>query len=198
MLREFEYGTDGLHYVKQELSNGWSLAQSVLKRPLESGRIISYLPESFSPADNDLLTGGAITTAKEGRELELKILQLISDHLHQKGKRLAIFEAYGHVGDPFLKKSALSYFSYGQGSEVYYFITPTDTAPEVILDALGKARRYPLVALLTSLTEDSVDIDSGKEIGGEIMEQFASRAEHLIFDVYDGEAYLIWSERSTD
>ncbi len=193
MIREFEFSSKSIEYLRDQLSGGNTLSRHLLNLPLERGRITSFLPESFEPAAHlSFRTGGVITTRLIGDERDSRILALISTALNKKGNIYAVFESIARVGDPKIAREGQYYFTFGR--EVYIFVDHTKYDTRTINEAVKDARFYPFVGVVASIPDDSPTIEPYQELGGDVITELAARAEHILTDIYDGEAFLIWSK----
>lgn len=194
MLIEIDFGQEAIQYIKEQLSQGNTLARYGLSMRLQEGHVISYLPPAVSPvARRDFRNAFSIATDQTyAIELDAKILDLVSAYLAQPGKRYAVIETYFEPDWPVLASLHLPYFIHG--SEVYFFFSSQDHSHEMISQALHSARDYPFIGALTSLPSTEADVQIKEELTANIMEHLAARTEHLLIGAYDAIGYLIWSK----
>lgn len=193
MIREFDFGSKSIEYLRDQLSGGNTLSQYLLRLPLENGRITSFLPESFEPAaHSSFRTGGAITTKLIGDERDSRILALISTQLNKKGNTYAVFESIARVSDPKIAEKGQYYFTFGR--EVYIFVDQTKNDLQTIKEAVRRAKSYPFVGVVTSLQDSSSKIEPYSEIDLNSLTRLATNAECVLTDIYDGEAFMIWKK----
>lgn len=198
MLKELEIDAQAVSYIRQELNEGDAFAQYLLDLPLEDGRVISYLPSEVYPMGNqDFRQSIFLSTGiKIASEAKLKIQGFISAYLGKGGRSYAIFETLGRTGDAWLTTTDISYFIHD--SKAYSFLTPEDSDLQSILEALRRARHYPFVCGLTSLSDDDAQIQSFQETATSVLRNLAANAEHIVIGAFDAEGYLIWSRSSSD
>jgi hypothetical protein len=191
-LREIEFGPEARSYFRECLGHGSSYAQALARGVPEGGRIFSYLPARFlAVANQPFEYGGVITTRSEGQERDSRLVEFIVHGLARGSAAYAVFETLYGVTDPAFKKVELPYFSHRQGAEVYLSLGANQREARFVMDAIRHARYYPFIAGLTASDEGGSPV-CGEEVGEDVLERLASRTTHILTDIYDGEAYLIW------
>jgi hypothetical protein len=68
MLREYELGMEAAGYIRQQLGVGHGLAR-LTDLPLESGRIVTYLPPDITASQLLGLDSGGVANGEEGPRL---------------------------------------------------------------------------------------------------------------------------------
>ena len=121
----------------------------------------------------------------------------ISRYLSKPGKRYAIFEnSYSRSDDRGIQTRRDQLFFHD--IEVYAFLTPDNHDAERLSYTVHAASGYYLIGVLTSIKEDEPDIRDRQSVSEHLIEQLATRAEHILIGAYDGDAVLIWSQDSME
>lgn len=189
MPKLVEFGPEAITYIRSCLSEGDTLSRHLLVQPLESGRVTAQLPDSVDPEISQRFEVGGITRRSD---TEFNLITFISAYLNEPGKRYVMFETLARLGDASLASSNNQFLTHR--SEVYYFLTSRNCNSEKIINAVRKARSYPFIGVLTSTPEDEPDIQTGHTLAPDVLEKFATRAEHILIGAYDNEGILIWSK----
>jgi hypothetical protein len=191
MLKKVEFGPEATIYIRKQLSWGKTLADLLLRLPLEEGQVIAYLPTTASfEKSRDFETGGIAKT----RETRPRLIAFISDYLSKPGKRYAVFEdPNAQVGDPHLQSSREQFFSHG--IDVFSFLTPQDHDSERILYTVTSVSAWYFIGILTSIEKGEPDIQNRQIATKELLIELAKRTEHILIGAYDNEAKLIWSRK---
>jgi hypothetical protein len=189
MLKLVEFGPEVITYIRSCLSEGDTISRYLLVQSLEGGRVTTQLPDDVDSEASQRFEVGGITKRSD---TESYLVAFISAYLNQLGKRYVVFETLARLGDASLASSKNRFFTYR--TEIYYFLTSKDCDPEKIINAIRKARSYPFIGVLTSTLEDEPDIQTGHVLAPDVLEKFATRAEHILIGAYDSEGVLIWSK----
>lgn len=207
MLKEFEFGSEAISYIRWILSQGKTLSKLLLDLPLEDGRVRTYLPETVSEeATRQFKHGGVIKRSDvrvqrgklifelvERKESDLQLATVIADYLHGGASRHAIFEdALHNPGDPGLAKTEGRFFTHG--TDVYFFLTAQDQDVDFITTTFRAAKSYLFTGVLTEGAASGL-IQANRPVQVETLEELARNANHILIGAYDGEAELIWSRQ---
>jgi hypothetical protein len=192
MLEEQQIDGQGYNYLRQQLAAGDDFANHLLDIPIEEGHITSYLPSDLSFTSMPDFKHSIFLTAgiKIRQDAYAKLQNQIAAHLRADERHCAIFETFGHRGDPWLAAAGLSYFFHK--SKAYFFVTATDYDPQQIAKAIKSARNYPFVCSLTSLPYEGSDIQPSQEITELALRMLATKTDVMAVDAFDSETYLIW------
>jgi hypothetical protein len=191
MLNEVQLGAKALIYIKNELSNGNSMAQIITQYlPLEDGKITSFLPNDVIGSEIDNY-GESVAYDYHGmyRESHEVIVDFIKAYLSGSNERIAITETLGQINDPFVKRLH-QYFHFA--TNVYLFLSSNDSDQSKIIDMVKCDRGYPFITILTSLGNKSDQLRSGEEIPKDYLEGFVNRTEQIIIGAFDQDGFLIW------
>ncbi len=187
VLREVEYDSEALGYIRECLSQGGLLSEYLLGLPLTRGRVWSRLPSGVGPEARRDFDSGGITTIAATRSW---LVPLIDNYLRAREGRYAVFETLWHRGDPVLSKWTGRYFTH-KGC-VYRFVPSQCCGREEVIGALEDARSYPLVGILASLPQGEPNIATDAEVSAHTLEELACRTDRLLIGAYDDESVLVW------
>ena len=188
MLEERELGPEAIVYIRSCLSQGDTLAEHLLRLPLEEGRITAWLPAAVSnEVSRRFDTGGVIAP---GSGAESIVTTFISTYLSKPGKRYGVFETFATSGDHSIAHPEVSFFIHE--TEVYYFLTSRDLDPEKITKTVRSARQFPFIGVLTSVPQGEPDVQPNCKVGMNVLEKLVSGTEYILISAYDGEGELIW------
>ncbi len=190
MLKEFDV-RNAIPYIRSSLAAGSTLAQHLLRLPLDEGRVITHLPEETSPEAVEQFETGYRASWREIRE---HLVTFIAAYLKGYEKRYGIFETFVRLGDPAFHPLEEQFLSHKQ--EVYDFVSSEDSSSDIVYATLRLARPYPFVGVLTSIPEDRPNIRTGHVLTIDEIEMLTSRAEYILIGAYDDEGTLIWSKQS--
>ena len=172
------------------LAGGNTLSRSLSARPLEKGRVLTYLPSDVETARaakfewGGLFQGGA-------EEITSKWYALISAHLRRADRQYCIIEDIAAPGDACLSSPSEQFFAFR--SEVYDFLS---LPPQSVADArqfLSKARQYPSICALTKIP-DAPPFSPRQEVPIETIHLLARNTSHIMVGAYDEESYILWTE----
>lgn len=194
MLSKIDLKADALSYVREELLQGNTLAQYLLKLDLEDGKIFTFLPEELkTDLVNDLGESLHFLTGEHySREFDNLITSIIVDYLSDDYK-LVVFETIW--GDP--KKVGISrvsnYFIHSD-SKYDYLTRRSLSSKELIFKTLTDAHSYPTIIVLTKHERVTEVIDPGQAVEDETLVEFAQNATGVIVGAFDGEGYVFWEK----
>ena len=188
MLQQVDFDSAAISFLRSYLASGNTLARYLAGLPLETGRVMTYLPPTvvLEPGRRFDI-GGVVSRA----ETEPQVVDLIGQYLRgpDQHTHYAVFEdAVTRPGDPVLQSSRTAFVTYG--AEVYYILTPATGDPSRIIQAVRQATSYRFVGILAALPGDT-PLDSGV-VTTDVLMTLAQAAEVILIDAFDGEGYLIW------
>ena len=188
MLQQVDLDSAAISFLRSYLASGYTLARYLAGLPLETGRVITYLPPMVVLEPGRRFdTGGVVSRA----ETEPQVVDLIGQYLRgpDQHTRYAVFEdAVTRPGDPVLQSSRTAFVTYG--AEVYYILTPATGDPSRISQAVRQATSYRFVGILATVPGDT-PLDAGV-VTTDVLMTLAQAAEVILIDAFDGEGYLIW------
>ena len=188
MLQQVDLDSAAIACLRSYLASANTLARYLAGLPLETGRVITYLPPAVVLEPGRRFdTGGVVSRA----ETEPQVVDLIAQYLRAPDQhtRYAVFEdAVTRLGDPVLQSSRTAFVTYG--SEVYYILTPATSDPSRIIQAVRQATSHRFVGILAALPGDT-PLDS-EVVTTDVLMTLAQAAEVILIDAFDGEGYLIW------
>jgi hypothetical protein len=189
------FGARAVLYIREELAKGHDLARHLLERPLEEGRVATYLPEEAEPHLLNFESGGV----GSGQE-NLKVAELIKEGMDQAmdGIPVCILEHPGaSKGWPFLTRGDWPHFTVGD--DVYLFAHPEESV-EAITKIVREIHWYPGIGAASTLPTESPRLSHGEERDPELLRVVADRAELVVIAAYDAEGWLVWrpSARSSE
>ena len=215
MINEVRVDAAALPYIREALTDGRSLSQYLLQLPLDSGRVVTYLPPSTPPdAIGHFGRAGVLPSFPEleiryvdsngqgvrlvpvgtnpvRQEIEAIVTGFIADYLQQPGRRYAVFEnIVNSPTDEVLAKWNVKYFSYQE--EVCLFLTAENT-DTVTINRTKRAAAWWLGTAILAAGDDLPDLISGQVVAVEVLQLLAARTEHIILQAYDGDSDLLWS-----
>ncbi len=188
-LKPFEFGPEGLAWVRKCLSGGNTLSKLLLKLPLETGRVYTYLPDGLAPSRRTMFESGGIF-GKTGSELDRRWRTEVRSYLSASEDRVCIVEDIAQVDEAGLDTSDEAFFSYGK--EVYDYLTYRGQDLNRIRFTMSKGRQYPSVHLLTKIPEGAT-IHQRQEVSRHVLEELAANASRIMVGAYDEESYLVLS-----
>ena len=187
MLQQVGLDSAAISFLRSYLASGNTLARYLAGLPLETGRVITYLPPMVVLEPGRRFdTGGVVSRA----ETEPQVVDLIAQYLRAPDQhtRYAVFEdAVTRPGDPVLQSSRAAFVT--SGAEVYYSLTSATGDPSRIIQAVRQATSR-FVGILAALPGDT-PLDSGV-VTTDVLMTLAQAAEVILIDAFDGEGYLIW------
>lgn len=191
MLKEFEV-RNAIPYVRSSLEAGSTLAQHLVRLPLEKGRVVTHLPAETSPEAVEQFETGHIASRRETRR---HLTSFIETYLNGYEERYGVFETFARLGDRGFDPLEEQFWSYQL--EVYDFVSSRDCGSDLIYRTVHSlARPYPFVGALTSLPKGQLHMPIGHELAISEIEMLASRTEHILIGAYDDEGTVIWSRLS--
>jgi len=192
--KELELGEQGMFYICDCLRNGKSLGRRLLTLlNRECGQVAALLPQDVDLKRMPELVsefryggisriGGTLTCLSK---MTQEFLTTDSSHI------CIIEDTIAQREDGWL--AACDAPALFLGSDVYYFLSSEhhDDLEEIrkIVSALDAQR---VTGVMTSLPEGKASPNGRQEITLEDVDEFASRAQMIVVDAYDGEGYLIW------
>ncbi|HEV2826949.1 MAG TPA: hypothetical protein VGW76_05050 [Pyrinomonadaceae bacterium] len=202
-FKKIELGSEGVEYVKRQLTLGHTLAKSLLaSHDIGTGRVFTILPAStddaaakdfesggklpslFSPNDND-------SNLEPVPNTDSYLVDQVRTFLHEGNDRACVFEdASAAPGDPYLRNIETRISTMNQ--EVYHLLCPADISNDKILKTIRLARSWLFIGVMTY---SSTDLCSGREpLTLQELTWLAQRAEKIVIGAYDGEGYLTWEK----
>lgn len=189
MLHEFQFGPEGLAWVRQCLSAGSTLSKTLLDLSLEKGRVFTYLPNGLNAGRHMQFKFGGIFSSV-GEKIGQTWPKFISEYLAGPAERYCILEDISAPSDPGLDSSDEQFFVYE--TEVYDFLSSQDTDVEKIRSILSCGRQYPSIGALTRLSGLS-ELQHRHSVKAEVLQLLASNTQYILVGAYDEESYLVWS-----
>ena len=212
--REAPVGPAAEQYVRESLSQGHTLARTVLQvLPLSHGQITTFLPPSIAPQSvDDFRAGGKLPTPPSSQwkwgqahgksyrmvpvpNTDNELMAEIKNHLMSGENNVCILEdSVVMAGDPVLQKCVTRYAILGD--DVYYLLFHDVAKDEMIFRAIRQARSaLPILIGLMAVYKEPKQLGSGGSISLVQLEALVRDALRLFVGAYDGEGYLIWSKR---
>jgi len=214
-VNEVRVDSAAVPYIREALADGRALSQYLLHLPLDSGRIVTYLPPSTPPeAIGHFGLGGVLPTFPEldirfvdangrgvravplgdnpvRRQIEDIMAGFIAGYLQRPGRHYAVFEdVLRSPTDGVVATWTVKYFSCQ--AEVCLFLTAADTEPATIIQTKRTAASWLGTGILVA-GDDLPELTSGQVVATEVLQQLAARTEHIILRAYDAESELSWS-----
>jgi hypothetical protein len=204
-LKKFSYGPEAVDYLRCRLrEDGSPLSELILGLDLvHEGQATAELPSSTDPEKlykfrTDIFWGWPDDT---GSEIIERILDSIESFLRDRDYRILLAGAWAHTNPAETVKSAIGLnclsTRYGLDQHVIWFLAGPVASKDRVRDFLSQINRVPLV--LADLT-DEPSLMGAVRNAGELSEQqlrtLARNTAHVIVDVYDGRANLVWSRMS--
>ena len=191
MIKKVNLDNKAIEYIRNELLSGNDLATFLLKLPLETGHVTTYLHDALNSEDIEGFNLSIFLTKNlvMMNDTHDQMIDFISTHLESSRDSYAIFETLGELGEGWLKSITVPYFSYN--SKIYICLACTDTSAEMIKSAMGKARGYPFICALTYF---NLAITNGEVLSEDKLETLAKSVDHVVIGAYDEEGFLIWSK----
>ncbi len=216
MVSEIPLDKAAVVYIRASLEDGYTLSQCLLQLPLDTGRIVTYLPSTTpSEAVGYFDRGGVLPSFPEldiryvdvngqgvrmvpvggnpvRQEIEAIMLSFIATFLQRPGRRYVVFDdALTSASDAQESIWSVKYVSYQ--AEVCLFLTSQDTDLATIIDTKRSATSYRLTGIFVA-GEDLPDLTSGQIVDISVLRLLAERTEYMIIGAYDGESELLWSK----
>lgn len=202
-------GTEAIEYIQERLSNGRSLARSLLNTlALASGSVLTCISPDVSDVDaNTFLEGKVLRQPSLDERKPAKggymepipnaddwLSRRIHEFLTGGPRRVCIMEnQLSGRNDPWLA-TARSHVLKSE-DDVFHFLSSSTNSLDEISDALNECGSVfpPIIAALTTLDDSDFSPDEGA-INQPQIAAFAKNASAIIVGAYDGESYLIWSK----
>ena len=197
-----------LKYIKEFLSNGNSLAILLLNvLNLESGRVITFLPEDISGITvEDFKSGGKLPIEAEGNKFEteggtswtmqakpslkLELIVAIQSFLQSTTNAICILEnSLAKASDSNISdmKNVITF-----RQEVYHYLLNRDISETEIISIINEANSWSFIGVMTFLSEEQTDNSRPRSLDFESLELLAKKTVSIIVSAFDGESYLIW------
>jgi hypothetical protein len=208
MITEFDLGQDGVRFVLSKLAKGDVLAQNLLELQISDGRVTVYLPSVINIHEVDLEDGG-LGRFSFTDDYYRPVYDFILAVLAESPTNVLIVEngclrtGFDHGLIPRQGFGGFTYYPSrhriwtdfsGEGDAamaMYTLLRGVSCSADQVRLALQGARQYPLVAALTSLTEQGT-VFRGQQVEDAVLQDLAKHAEHILIGAYDEEAIVIW------
>jgi hypothetical protein len=189
MLREHTFGAEAFIYIRDQLSSGKTLSNLLLNLPLNEGKVIAFLSESF-PSDwfNKFQSGIGMKASPSHKHLA----SFMSEYLRKSQTNLVIFEEpLKRSSDRHLSSRVKQYMTHD--SEVYPFLTSREAGNlKQINSFIADSTAYYFLAALTASTDRK--FDNRQDVTRDVLMNLALATKYIIVGAYDGEGHLIWSQ----
>ncbi len=184
----YDLGTGGWEYLKEQLSLGKTVAYHLLKRVSDFAHVQARLPRTTSAARAvQFHVGGLLSLAESRRQMVNEFRQYLLSH---RAHCALLEDPVGKPSDPYIARTQLRYAIYGD--DVYYVLTPEAGKPAEVEHYLRMAYGYPFIAVLTHLDPSSLP-PAGGEIDTAVLQMAANNADRIIIAAYDGEGFVVAS-----
>lgn len=205
VFKEITLGSESIDYIKNILKHGNTLSSNLLQSSdFDNGEVKTFLPHDVSNEDARYFKfGGKIKPPTIFEKMSLPIpsttnylIDTIQSFLREKEGRLCIFEDATRIpSDPWISLNDTRLFIYK--NEVYYILFAGDADnKEKIDDTIWDSdSHWHFVCVMTSVPQESGFFRDAKSININDLSILAERAEKIAIGAYDGEAYLIWTEK---
>ena len=205
MLKTYLYGPEATDYLHCRLTeDGDTLAALLIaKRSLAKGEAKAKLPPGVDPSGlykfrTDIFWGWP---NEPGKEIWQDILNYLIDFLGDRERGVIVCETW--LKDLAVEGSLDSrYFlcpsKKAKGHQrLCHFLTHQNTDRDEVRHFLKTCDRKPIILADLHYDWESINaISRNCEILREVMAELVERTSHIVVDVYDGRAHLIWTALS--
>ncbi|UCH51780.1 MAG: hypothetical protein JSV54_03235 [Chloroflexota bacterium] len=214
--KEIVLGAAALKYIRGHLTHGLTLSKYILEYlDLETGQCATALPEEANLEKiNDFESGWIIPPPPESKwhrltpedgvpsilipvnTLHSYLFDTIRSFLEASPEHICISEnAAAHPSAPWLQRRKSHIVTFQK--EVYTFLLGGQRSNDEIKVAIyGAETAWHLIGAMTSLPDDKYILSDGQKINSDILKTLAARTEKIFVSAYDGEAYIIWHNKS--
>jgi hypothetical protein len=191
--RQFIIDSSAMHWVKNNLANGNTLARTINDYcDLNTGMIVSFFPSDMMTVDiKDYSFDFGLS-----RETSLAILtKLVSEYLAKSKDRLCLFENRLAIrGDRFLNKvrSRILFLD----KEVYHILLGGGLSHEQIRTAIVEADTSMALVGVCSSVSNPASVFRFSDISVQEIEAVARGAQLIFVEAFDGGGFLIWNRNA--
>lgn len=200
---------DGIAVVQDYLKVGNSLCRRLVQHfDFSTGTLWTFLPESVPEEEaNDLVSGSValsiVDIGKRGAPIVGQLIPLgnpptfawIADYLQQVGSYVICEDRIARPNDPLVVgEPYCTHVFYGE--EVYVYIPRAVLDDEQVGAALALASDTTGgVSVLARISDGGPPFAQRAHLSSAQLDSIVRGVEHIVFEAYDGEGYVIWSQR---
>ncbi|HLF71658.1 MAG TPA: hypothetical protein VI759_05860 [Dehalococcoidia bacterium] len=211
---QIDLGASAITYLRERLSNGKTLSKLLEQAvDLDQGAICIFLPpeskldhlEQFKwggklapppPETHTQIVGkdGTRWIGKPVPNTDAHLDATCLEHLRRNPVNICLFEKWmSKPSDPWVEREKPRFLFLDE--EMYFFATAADGEDGLHREQRGARDAWPPLLGVLARKPDSLALPVGRgAITEKELAEIATTTENIIVEVYDGEAYLLWTK----
>ncbi len=212
MIEKRALGPGAAVYIREQLEQGSLLGKLILDRlDLEAGQSWTYVAPGVEEATLHDFRHGCIAphlpelihhrdygsaVEQVNTPSERIITALIHQHMRQgEHSYFVVWGGYARSTDPWLAELPPNERMFFHDDSVYWYLDHGADSEEEAAEALGSTPFWNRIGALAKVPGRDGFIHPRQNVTDEELRAIADGTEMLVIGAYDGEGYVVWSER---